>query len=505
MSAGWLGDRERASQPPNDTSYQQLAPNSTGFGSRSGSANVVLAHKGQQARRRVSGRFPSVVGADRQRAVAGSASGWDNPSRVRPNKNLPGGKWGAAPPALPPSGGSTLGNKTSIASVSDATQLRRAQRREHRFRLREILSDVSSLRRVRACGRRRVPNRDPQIRLKEGVAHFGNVTLCGNVWSCPTCSPRIRHERALEVDRACREWIAAHGKGSVLLLTLTMPHDWGEPLSETLLTVREANRAVWSGRARNEERELFGLAHFIRVHDCTVGPNGWHPHIHALLFTERVLKHSEMAAVRQRLHLRWVSAIVRRGRRAPSSEFGTELEAAQTVPQVSRYVAQVVGGDSTSQASFEIMRGDLKRSRIRGHRTPWQVLEDFAAFGDEADLHLFNEWEQATRGVHAMQWSRGLRERMGVAHKSDDEIVAEEIGAEVVSTRGFADHHAYDEDEVARVVEDAARLQAEPVTTRKDWVRLPEAARVMIAPIDIDLVFADEEAVMHRLAGLRRG
>lgn len=80
-----------------------------------------------------------------------------------------------------------------------------------------------------------------------------------------------------------------------------------------------------------------------------------------------------------------------------------------------------------------------------------------------------------------------------------------EIGAEVVSTRGFADHHAYDEDEVARVVEDAARLQAEPVTTRKDWVRLPEAARVMIAPIDIDLVFADEEAVMHRLAGLRRG
>ncbi len=80
-----------------------------------------------------------------------------------------------------------------------------------------------------------------------------------------------------------------------------------------------------------------------------------------------------------------------------------------------------------------------------------------------------------------------------------------EIGAEIAATRGFADHHAYDEDEVARLVEDAARLQAEPVTTRKDWVRLPEAARAMIAPIDIDLVFADEDAVMQRLAGLRRG
>jgi hypothetical protein len=297
-----------------------------------------------------------------------------------------------------------------------------------------MLTDVSSLPRVRACGRRRVPNRDPHIRLKDGVAHFGNVGLCGNIWSCPTCSPRIRHERALEVDRACREWITAHGGGSVLLLTLTMPHDWGEPLHETLRTVREANRGVWSGRARNEERELFGLAHFIRAHDCTVGPNGWHPHIHALLFTERVLAHLEVATLRERLHLRWVSAIVRRGRRAPSSEHGTLLEAAHTVPQVSRYVAQVVGSDSalTSQASFEIMRGDLKRSRIQGHRTPWQVLEDFAAFGDDDDLHLFNEWEQATRGVHAMQWSRGLRQRVGVDHKSDDEIVAEEIGGEIV-------------------------------------------------------------------------
>ena len=341
---------------------------------------------------------------------------------------------GAAPPALPPSGGSTLGNKTTIASVIDADRQRRAQRREHRYELRDILADVSSLPRMRGCGRRRVPNRDPHIRLKEGVAHFGNVALCGNVWSCPTCSPRIRHERALEVDRACREWIAAHGKGSVLLLTLTMPHDWGEPLHETLSTVRGANRRVWSGRARHEERELFGLAHFIRAHDCTVGPNGWHPHIHALLFTERVLNNSEVATLRQRLHLRWVSAIVRRGRRAPSSDCGTVLEAAQTVPQVSRYIAQVVGAASpnTSRASFEIMRGDLKRSRIQGHRTPWQVLEDFAAFGDEGDLHLFNEWEQATRGVHAMQWSRGLRQLAGVVCKSDDEIVAEEIGGEVV-------------------------------------------------------------------------
>jgi tetraacyldisaccharide 4'-kinase len=80
-----------------------------------------------------------------------------------------------------------------------------------------------------------------------------------------------------------------------------------------------------------------------------------------------------------------------------------------------------------------------------------------------------------------------------------------EIGADVVASHGFPDHHAYDEDDVARLVEEAARLGAEPVTTRKDWVRLPASAKPLISVVDVDLVFADEHAVAHRLAGLRRG
>jgi tetraacyldisaccharide 4'-kinase len=80
-----------------------------------------------------------------------------------------------------------------------------------------------------------------------------------------------------------------------------------------------------------------------------------------------------------------------------------------------------------------------------------------------------------------------------------------EIGAEVVATRSFPDHHPYDEDDAARLIEEAARLGAEPVTTRKDWVRLPASARSMISVVDVDLSFADEDAVMGRLKDLRRG
>ncbi len=80
-----------------------------------------------------------------------------------------------------------------------------------------------------------------------------------------------------------------------------------------------------------------------------------------------------------------------------------------------------------------------------------------------------------------------------------------EIGADVAATRAFPDHHPYDEDDVARLIEDAARLGAEPVTTRKDWVRLPASARPLVSVLDVDLVFADEDALARRLERLRRG
>jgi len=78
-----------------------------------------------------------------------------------------------------------------------------------------------------------------------------------------------------------------------------------------------------------------------------------------------------------------------------------------------------------------------------------------------------------------------------------------EAGAVLAGTRAFADHHAYDEDDIARIVEEAASLAAEPVTTRKDWVRLPEAARALIGVLDVTLAFADEAATMRLLARVR--
>jgi hypothetical protein len=300
-----------------------------------------------------------------------------------------------------------------------------------RYDLRDVLAGVSALPRVARCGAWRIPGGAPAVRLAGGVAHFAGVQLCGSVWSCPVCAPRIRQTRAVEVDDACARWLARGG--AVLLVTFTLPHDLGEPLAATLRTVRRAFTSLTAGRARVEDRATYGLEHFIRAHDCTHGGAGWHPHLHVLLFMRSPLAAPQLDALGARLLARWAHAVERDGRRRPTSE-GFSIEQARNREDASRYVCQVVGDDARGWGvAMELARGDLKRSRHAGQRTPWEILASFAETGDTAALGLWREWELTTKGVHAIQWSRGLRGLLQLgAERTDEELVAEEIGGEVV-------------------------------------------------------------------------
>ena len=76
----------------------------------------------------------------------------------------------------------------------------------------------------------------------------------------------------------------------------------------------------------------------------------------------------------------------------------------------------------------------------------------------------------------------------------------EEIGCRLSATHAFADHHLYTADEVMAICEQARGLDALPVTTGKDYVRLPEAARPMVKVLNVELEWSDEAALGAVLA-----
>ena len=73
-------------------------------------------------------------------------------------------------------------------------------------------------------------------------------------------------------------------------------------------------------------------------------------------------------------------------------------------------------------------------------------------------------------------------------------------GAEIVAARPFPDHHRFSPAEIAGLRREAARAGARLVTTAKDWVRLPAAARVGIDVFEVELRWRDPAAVPELLA-----
>lgn len=76
------------------------------------------------------------------------------------------------------------------------------------------------------------------------------------------------------------------------------------------------------------------------------------------------------------------------------------------------------------------------------------------------------------------------------------------MNCEIVAARSFADHHAYGEDEAMRLVEAAAAAGAVPVTTEKDAVRLPAAARAMVRVVRVTLEWRDPDALDRLTASI---
>ena len=93
----------------------------------------------------------------------------------------------------------------------------------------------------------------------------------------------------------------------------------------------------------------------------------------------------------------------------------------------------------------------------------------------------------------------------GIARPEKFFASLEEAGATVAARESFADHHPFAPAALRRLFDRAARLDALPVTTAKDAVRLPPEARARVAVLGIALEWDDPTALAALLAALGAG
>ena len=72
-------------------------------------------------------------------------------------------------------------------------------------------------------------------------------------------------------------------------------------------------------------------------------------------------------------------------------------------------------------------------------------------------------------------------------------------GGDVINIASFPDHHPYSESEIIGLKKDAMRRNAQIVTTRKDFVRIPEECQDGIVMIDATMVIDDTDTFIEKI------
>ncbi|MFM8330375.1 MAG: protein rep [Candidatus Methylumidiphilus sp.] len=193
-------------------------------------------------------------------------------------------------------------------------------------------------------------------------AFVSGVYRCASVWCCPICSAKISERRRVRIQTACDEWQSQ--ACPVFLFTGTFPHGLGDDLPAILSALLSAWRKTTDTRQGRAARLKSGILGTVRSVEITYGRNGWHPHIHALLF----MQPNSPPPYDVELILReiWQNSCIAVGLPMPSDDHGLRIDSGD---MAGSYLSK----SNHWGKSSEVVRSYIKSSRVDSI-TPWDML-----------------------------------------------------------------------------------------------------------------------------------
>lgn len=329
----------------------------------------------------------------------------------------------SAAASVDPAGGDQLGIHGRNASASDGLQSAESDRIPgvalvRRYALqgaaRELLPNERSL---QGCIRWLHAGTVQLFHIpRHQVGAFGGLQHCGSVWQCPVCSAKVSERRRQELGRGVEGWQGSGGV--VLLVTYTLRHHLADDLRVTLQGLLRARKRMLSGRWAKSFTERFGVVGRIRALEVTHGQNGWHPHVHELVFLRGDV---DREAFLQELRAQWSAQVLKAGLKAVNSH-GVDVRFADL--SVADYVSKF-GRERTWGPEHELTKSAAKLGK-QGSRGPIGLLSDYLA-GDAHAGMLWREYAQVFKGSRQLVWSDGLRQLLGLGQEQSDVEIAAEL------------------------------------------------------------------------------
>lgn len=254
-----------------------------------------------------------------------------------------------------------------------------------------------------------------------GKAFYQGLMACGSIWTCPVCAAKISERRRKELTEALE--VAKHKDLAIHFVTLTFPHGAGDDLNEILTKLTKAYGKLSNGKhsVKNQLKQKTGETPeyayhgFIRALEVTHGKNGFHPHIHMIVFTGKAVGTGLMQYVYGQA---WKRACRLAGLPEPNQHGCTVKDGSFAAEYVSKWGIE-----------DEMTKANTKLSKNKG-MTPWGFLRaiidnDDPVYTPEKSKNLFLVYSNAFKGKRQLYWSNGLRKFLQMSKEMKDaEIIS---------------------------------------------------------------------------------
>jgi len=292
---------------------------------------------------------------------------------------------------------------------------------------RELLPDE----RVSHCLRYHAPNKttvEVHKARESKTAFYKGLQVCGSVWQCPVCASRISEERKRELLAGIQAW-----HGSMVMVTYTLSHHKGMKLFDIVNAELEAYRALKSGGAFQSLQKEYYWDGSVRTIEITHGENGWHPHIHELVFVSngktKILDSVFTGGLKSSIFRLWKKAL---NHRNYGADYTHGLDVTTAKDTVADYIAKW-GKEPINpewSVSSEITKQPVKQAR-KGGKTPTAILFDYGE-GVQGMGKLWREYAYAMKGRNQLVWSRGMRDKLGIGKEKTDGEIAADVPADSI-------------------------------------------------------------------------
>lgn len=296
-----------------------------------------------------------------------------------------------------------------------------------------------------------------------GKARVGSIKTCGSVWACPVCASKVAEVRRRELTYAMVQHTAQGGHA--YLLTFTFPHYMGQMLEELMPKFDKARQSFQNSKGWKKVMGKDGTAERIggvTSLEVTYGiGNGWHPHLHMLVFCKQGAFEEGDPDEAGRLSSaaidffkgEWVRLLEKKGlvdssNREWAGRYALDVRGGKGAAEyIAKWGHDEAWGMSRELTSSHAKTGKRDTWGTKDHYTPFQLLE-LSANGDGHATCAFREFVKAFDGKRMLTWSPGLKDHFGIEDMDDDTAAAEqELDLETENTVGFIN-----QDQLTRLV-----------------------------------------------------